>query len=238
MGVVPKSGRVEPVIIREKPPVDWSQFGMAGVVVALIVALVALRFVRQHTSPTTQEVAAQDRRIYVPPMASFLQTPRPNPNPSLMLASTPTQTVVTDTPSDDTADDETDDDIPDVPEDDIAPVPAAVVIGSAEVGSENDGDGHEVAYGHIQVINPSSYPITSLTILMATSGGSYPLAPISGSANSPIPLENVSIPAGGSLDIPVMSDGMYSSLDPTTPKTITVQATEDGTVVSSSTVIE
>jgi hypothetical protein len=74
--------------------------------------------------------------------------------------------------------------------------------------------------------------------MMSTSDGSYALVPVSGTLETATPLPSIDIPAGGTMDLPVMTNGMFSAVDPTSPKTITVQATENGTVVSSSTTVQ
>jgi hypothetical protein len=232
MGVVPKTKPIEAVIIHEKPPVDWSSISLLAIVVILVGAFFAVRATKQGPQTTRTQVSYQDRPLYIPAMANAIGRPKVDSHPHMTLASgsTPSKTATVQ-PDTDPADQDDSLDTADEPIQTPALQPASVVIGSAELESQNDGDGHEIAYGHVQVLNPSSHPITSLTILMSTNGGSYTLVPASGSGE-------MTIPAGGSLDIPVMSDGAYTALDPSTPKTIIVHATEDGTAVSSSTTIQ
>jgi hypothetical protein len=46
------------------------------------------------------------------------------------------------------------------------------------------------------------------------------------------------IPAGGRITVPIMSEGVYTAGDASAMKTVTVQATENGVSVSSQVTIQ
>jgi len=239
MGVVPKHGPLEPVIIHDRPKADWTHPSLVALVLILLAAFFGYRYFEQRNAQTVTQVSYRDRPMYLPSISNAIQRPKIDLQPHMTLAGG-TTTPSADKPQDEQTE-EDDDMVDDGLEDPVVTPsiqPAAVVIGGAALDSQDDGDGHGIAYGHVQISNPSSYPITSLTIMMSTSDGSYALVPVSGTLETATPLPSIDIPAGGTMDLPVMTNGMFSAVDPTSPKTITVQATENGTVVSSSTTVQ
>jgi hypothetical protein len=113
-----------------------------------------------------------------------------------------------------------------------------VEIGIAQVATAQDENGNSFAVGHVTIVNTSAYEITNFSITMSTGDGTYPLIPFQGTIENPVEITIRRIPAGGYLDVPVMTEGVFQTSVAQSQKTVTVTAMENGLVATDSTTIQ
>ena len=101
-------------------------------------------------------------------------------------------------------------------------------IGDARLSFENDGHGHEQCVGRVLIVNDGPYTITDFRLGLNVSVGDYALVPFEGSIDYPTAILSRRIGPGGSLEVPVMTTGVYSSFSVYGMKQVTLQASLDG----------
>lgn len=101
-------------------------------------------------------------------------------------------------------------------------------IGNAHIGVENDGHGNEQATGRVLIVNDGPYAITDFRLGLKVLTTEYALVPFEGSLQYPTPILSRRIEPGGSLEVPVMTTGVYMSYSTYNSKEVTLQATIDG----------
>jgi hypothetical protein len=116
-----------------------------------------------------------------------------------------------------------------------APRPAPRLQGSAHIGDArlnfvNDGHGNEHCVGRVLVVNDGPYDLVDFRLGLRVSGLTYALVPFEGSIDFPMSLPSYRrrIRPGGSLDVPVMTTGVYTSFSVYGLKTVTLDASLDG----------
>jgi hypothetical protein len=105
---------------------------------------------------------------------------------------------------------------------------------------ENDGQGHEQAVGRVLIENTGDYPITDFRLSLEAGTGEWALIPYEGSLQYPTPIYSRRIEPGGTLDVPVMTGGYYTSYSAYGVKKINIEASVGGppsTVFDSATVL-
>ena len=108
------------------------------------------------------------------------------------------------------------------------PVQGSARIGDVHLSVINDGEGHERCFGRVLIVNNGPYAITDFTLGVDVMGTTYVLAPFEGSISAPMPIYYRHIPAGGTLDVPVMTTGYYPSYSASSMKTVDLDAALDG----------
>jgi hypothetical protein len=93
---------------------------------------------------------------------------------------------------------------------------------------ENDGEGHETCVGRVAVVNDGPYELTDFRLGLEVSGITYALVPFEGSLEYPTPIYYRHISPGGSMDVPVMTTGYYTSYYAGGIKQIHLEASLDG----------
>ncbi len=252
MGVVANGPAPEPVVIHERDSFNW--WAVAAVLVLL--AFLGLTVYQRRNQPSTTVVAeAQDI-----PSKKLIR-----PAPSIISAGAEPQVLNGETiyatdnepvspagpapvpPSEidplDQADINDFEGLPPAINQQVQegnepePTGAAVMLADAQVASQDDGEGRELAVGMVTVVNNSPYDISNFSLTLATPDGNYRLRPFTGSFENPIDITDRRIPPGGYMQVPVMSDGLYLNSDPGSPVSVSVEATENGLIATDQTTI-
>lgn len=101
-------------------------------------------------------------------------------------------------------------------------------IGNAHFSFENDGHGNEQCVGRVLVVNDGPYAITDFRLSLGVLSGDYALVPFEGSLRLPSPIYYRRIEPGSSMDVPVMTTGIYSSFSVYGLKSVSLEASVDG----------
>lgn len=101
-------------------------------------------------------------------------------------------------------------------------------IEDAHISFENDGHGHEQAIRRVLIVNDGPYSITDFRLGLKVLASEYSLVPFEGSISYPRSLLSRRIEPGGTLDVPVMTTGVYASYSIYGSKEVTLEATLDG----------
>ena len=109
-----------------------------------------------------------------------------------------------------------------------------VQIATAAIGSQQDEDGNTFALGRVVIVNTGPEPISNYTISLNTGDGIFGLTPFEGSVDNPQAITARTIPPGGSVDLPVMTEGLIQTGNTSGQKIVTVTATEAGVSSTSS----
>ena len=103
-----------------------------------------------------------------------------------------------------------------------------VKLADAHLSIENDGHGNEQAVGRVLIENTGDYAITDFRLSLTAGTGEWALLPFEVSVDYPMPIISRRIEPGGSLDVPVMTGGVYASYSAYGMKTINIEASVDG----------
>ena len=106
---------------------------------------------------------------------------------------------------------------------------AGVKLSDAKISFENDGHGHEQAIGKVLIQNNGDFTITDFRLSLTAGTGEWALIPFEGSIEFPRSILSRRIEPGGSLEVPVMTSGYYTSFSVYGTKQVSIEATTDGT---------
>jgi hypothetical protein len=228
------------VRIREvKSEFDWKPWLFTLAVLVVIGILIANRRQNSH-APASTETTVSDRTPAKPisktPLVDMPSAEQSGPAmaaamPIVTHSSTPAkQDTTTDTSQDDTQSTDTA----------VASQPTSnfLQIQGAAIASDMDDNGNMFAVGHVVIQNRGSQDITNYNISLNTGDGLYTLSPFTGSMQNPQALTTRRIPAGGSVDVPVMTEDLFQTTNPSGEKTVTVTASEGGVSASNSLTIQ
>lgn len=101
-------------------------------------------------------------------------------------------------------------------------------LGNASLHVVNDGSGHETCVGRVLIVNDGPYNVADFRLSLKVNGLAYVLAPYEGTVDLPMPIVSRHIAPGGSLDVPVMTTGYYSSYSVYGMKSVVLNASLDG----------
>jgi hypothetical protein len=82
--------------------------------------------------------------------------------------------------------------------------------------------------GRVLIVNDGPYNVVDFRLSLKVNGMAYVLAPYEGTTDMPIPIISRHIAPGGSLDVPVMTTGYYSSYSVYGMKSVVLDASLDG----------
>lgn len=242
MGVAPEKPKITPVVIHDKE--DSSPWPIAAAIFVIVV-LAVLIFEHKQTAQEVAQLGTNSGPALVvnnhsPLFQSGVSTPPQLAHVASIKTATPAPVADDTQPADDQEDDPTDPTYDDTPS-----IPAvsnsgqeAVVLSDAQIASQDDGTGHEIAIGSVTIENPSQFEISNYRLYVATGGGTYGLEPFTGSVDDPVSIDVRTIPAGGRITVPVMSRGIMSVNDQYAAKTVTVEATENGVSVTNNVTVD
>ena len=103
-----------------------------------------------------------------------------------------------------------------------------VKLSDARLSIENDGNGHEQVVGRVLIENTGDYPILDFRLSLEAGTGEWALIPFEGSLQYPTSIYSRRIEPGGSMEVPVMTGGYYTSYSAYGVKKINIEATVDG----------
>jgi hypothetical protein len=233
-GAVGPQGYVPQARIREsKSDFDWRPWALFLLALFVICALIVDR--RRHNGGATETESVVTERtptqkIGATPLVDLPPDQSPQPT-SVVLSSTPSQkTAAPATP-------EAAAEAPATEPEENAPTAAPsqfVQISSAGIESDQDDNGDTFALGRVVIFNNGPQEITNYNVSLNTGDGIFGLTPFTGNLDSPQAITNRRIPAGGSVDVPVMTEGLFQTGNASGDKIVTVTATEAGVSESNS----
>ncbi len=235
--MVSEKPKIDPVVIHDDIKRGNNPWPVIGAI--LLVLLVVFVLMQQKRKQDQLAMAARQEPTYVvsdQPLfkGSFSSSPQLAKTASIKGSDlpespekSPSKTQEPDPNDDPPADDTTDQAVP-------APIqPGSIQLTDVQMASQNDGDGHEIALGTATLTNNSPYEVTNFNLYISAAGGSFRLEPFSGTVDNPTPYPTRTIPPGGRITLPVMTNGVYTAGDPGATKTVSVEAVENGVTVSS-----
>lgn len=237
LGVVSEKPKIDPVVIHDDIKRGNNPWPVVGAV--LLMLLVAFVLMQQKRNQDRLAAAVRQEPTYIVSNQPLFKGSLSN-TPQLAKTASIKDSSLPDVPEKAAAKTEEPDQNDDPATDDSTnqatqtPIqPGSIQLTDVQMASQNDGDGHEMAVGTATLTNNSPYEVTNFNIYISAAGGSFRLEPFSGSVDNPAPYPTRTIPPGGRITLPVMTNGVYTAGDPGATKTVSVEAVENGVTVSS-----